>query len=172
MYQLQKKSQFYSNLPVVEIFSNIRFWNSCSILFFSFHSSTIRRFFYWKSLDWIKWWIIGFQFFLDRQFSCRFYKLERWRTKFICCKITVKDFKVVGAVFSKHRVMKKINCFNIGGIAIYIAIMLFKKFSFLFTVQENCAEIIVKSDGVGKWNDVYCSVRRGYICQTQKGRFT
>ncbi|XP_022332922.2 macrophage mannose receptor 1-like isoform X2 [Crassostrea virginica] len=33
---------------------------------------------------------------------------------------------------------------------------------------ENCGEIIVKSDGVGKWNDVYCSVRRGYICQTQK----
>ncbi|XP_061163166.1 macrophage mannose receptor 1-like [Saccostrea echinata] len=33
---------------------------------------------------------------------------------------------------------------------------------------ENCAEMIAYGDGVGRWNDVPCSVRRSYICQTNK----
>ncbi|XP_048752140.2 macrophage mannose receptor 1-like isoform X2 [Ostrea edulis] len=34
--------------------------------------------------------------------------------------------------------------------------------------SENCAEMIVSGERIGKWNDAPCSSKRGYICQTNK----
>lgn len=34
--------------------------------------------------------------------------------------------------------------------------------------SEHCVEMLIPADVTGKWNDVSCSVSRGYICQTNK----
>lgn len=36
------------------------------------------------------------------------------------------------------------------------------------TYNERCVEMMVSGDNTGKWNDVSCESRRGFICQTNK----